>query len=158
MPTLQETFGNIDIYLFDQIQKGRFGAGLAMGCGGGAEFGVFPPSRFAGVGIDPQPEAIAVVQELCRTLAPANPEDNFRVGNIEESPFAGQQFDLVICNAVLHFARDQAHFDQMLKRFGRQSDRADSFSFAWLPTSALKAKFSRLATAASCFRTAPNAF
>ncbi len=118
MPTLQETFGNIDIYLFDQIQKGRFAQTktvLDMGCGGGRNLVYFLHQGLQVFGIDPQSEAIAVVQELCRTLAPANPVANFRVGTIEENPFAGQQFDLVICNAVLHFARDEAHFDQMLK-------------------------------------------
>jgi tellurite methyltransferase len=62
-----------------------------------------------------QSEAIAVVQELSRTLAPGNALDRFRVASIEENPFGAQQFDLVICNAVLHFARDEAHFEAMLR-------------------------------------------
>jgi len=38
MPTLQEQFGQIDIYLFDQILKGRIAPGMRIldaGCGSG---------------------------------------------------------------------------------------------------------------------------
>ncbi|MFT3743892.1 MAG: hypothetical protein QM785_06305 [Pyrinomonadaceae bacterium] len=38
MDDIRETFGGIDIYLFDQIQKGRFSPGMKIldaGCGGG---------------------------------------------------------------------------------------------------------------------------
>lgn len=118
MSALLETFGNIDIYLFDQIQKGRFAQTktvIDMGCGGGRNLVYFLRQGLQVFGVDPQPEAIVVVQELSRSLAPANPLENFRVGKLEENPFAGQQFDLVICNAVLHFARDEAHFGQMLR-------------------------------------------
>ncbi len=118
MSTLQSTFGNIDIYLFDQIQKGRFAQTktvIDMGCGGGRNLVYFLQQGFQVFGIDPQPEAIAVVQELSRTLAPDNPLANFQVASIEENPFAGKPFDLVICNAVLHFAQDAAHFERMLR-------------------------------------------
>jgi tellurite methyltransferase len=66
-------------------------------------------------GIDPQPEAIAVVRELSQALSSANADANFQVGAVEDRPFGAQQFDLVICNAVLHFARNEAHFEQMLQ-------------------------------------------
>ena len=118
MSTLQSTFGNIDIYLFDQIQKGRFAQAktvIDMGCGGGRNLVYFLQQGYAVYGIDPQPEAIAVVQELSRSLAPDNSLENFRVASIEDSPFADKQFDLVICNAVLHFAQDAAHFERMLR-------------------------------------------
>jgi tellurite methyltransferase len=118
MHSIQETFGNIDIYLFDQIQKGRFKETktvIDMGCGGGRNLVYFLNQGYEVFGLDPQPEAIHVVQELSRSLAPNNPLGNFRVGKIEENPFAPKQFDLVICNAVLHFATDPAHFERMLQ-------------------------------------------
>ncbi len=118
MPTLQETFGNIDIYLFDQIQKGRFQntkTVIDMGCGGGRNLVYFLQQGYDVCGIDPQAEAVRVVRELSRSLAPQNPLENFRVASIEENPFAPRQFDLVICNAVLHFAQDEAHFERMLR-------------------------------------------
>jgi tellurite methyltransferase len=111
------TFGNIDIYLFDQIQKGRFHHGqtvIDMGCGGGRNLVYFLQQGFEVYGIDVQPEAIAVVRELSQALSPSNPLSNFQVALVEENPFGAQKFDLVICNAVLHFARDAAHFEQML--------------------------------------------
>ena len=40
-PTLQEQFGQIDIYLFDQLLKGRISPGIRIldaGCGTGAVF------------------------------------------------------------------------------------------------------------------------
>ncbi|MFN8395678.1 MAG: class I SAM-dependent methyltransferase [Bacteroidia bacterium] len=118
MSSLQNTFGNIDIYLFDQIQKGRFAKSrtvIDLGCGGGRNLVYFLQQGFEVYGIDPKPEAIAVVQELSRSLAPENPIENFRVGTLEDNPFSPKQFDLVICNAVLHFAEDEAHFDRMLR-------------------------------------------
>ncbi len=118
MSNIQATFGNIDIYLFDQIQKGRFARTktvIDMGCGGGRNLVYFLQQGYTVYGIDAQPEAIAVVQALSSALAPDNALDNFRVAHIEQNPFAAQQFDLVICNAVLHFARNEAHFEEMLR-------------------------------------------
>jgi tellurite methyltransferase len=40
--------------------------------------------------------------------------EQFKVKNIEKSGLTSRSFDLVICNAVLHFAESQAHFEQML--------------------------------------------
>jgi tellurite methyltransferase len=117
MSTHHPTFGNIDIYLFDQIQKGRFHATktvIDMGCGGGRNLVYFLQQGYEVFGIDPQPEAIAVVRELSRSLAPDNALANFQVAAIEDHPFTDRQFDLVICNAVLHFAQDEAHFERML--------------------------------------------
>lgn len=118
MPSTNSLFGNIDIYLFDQIQKGRFTntrTVIDLGCGGGRNLVYFLQQGFEVYGIDPQPEAIAVVQELSRTLAPENPIENFQPGTLEANPFSPKQFDLVICNAVLHFAQDEAHFERMLR-------------------------------------------
>lgn len=115
---MHSLFGNIDIYLFDQIQKSRFAntkTVIDLGCGGGRNLVYFLQQGFEVYGIDPQPEAIAVVRELSRTLAQENPMENFQPGTLEANPFSPKQFDLVICNAVLHFAQDEAHFDRMLR-------------------------------------------
>ena len=47
------------------------------------------------------------------------PEENFRVGLIEDMPFADGFADVVLCNAVLHFARDERHFRAMLAELWR---------------------------------------
>jgi ubiquinone/menaquinone biosynthesis C-methylase UbiE len=46
--------------------------------------------------------------------APALPESNFRLAGVEDVPFEDASADVVISNTVLHFARDDAHFEAML--------------------------------------------
>lgn len=120
--TLQQQFGNIDIYLFDQLLKGRFddcGKVLDSGCGGGRNLVYFLQNGFDVYGIDPNPEAIAQVQQLAKILAPEIPAQNFLVASAEYLPFDDATFDLVISNAVLHFANDSNHFDAMLQSMWR---------------------------------------
>jgi tellurite methyltransferase len=115
---LQQLYGNIDIYLFDQLLKGRFDACakvLDAGCGGGRNLVYFLQNGHEVYGIDPNPEAIAAIRMLAKELAPRIPAKNFTVAKAEELPFKPQTFDLVICSAVLHFAADSNHFDAMLR-------------------------------------------
>ncbi|MES2279710.1 MAG: class I SAM-dependent methyltransferase [Bacteroidota bacterium] len=120
--TLQQQFGNIDIYLFDQLLKGRFDdckKVLDAGCGGGRNLVYFLQNGFEVYGIDPNPEAIAQVQDLAKILAPEIPADNFSIAPAENLPFRDNEFDLLISNAVLHFATDSNHFDAMLRSMWR---------------------------------------
>jgi tellurite methyltransferase len=106
--------GDMDIYLIDQLQKGRLDHGrsvLDLGCGGGRNLAYFLRQGWEVWGLDAQPEAVAVVQEL----APAGADSRFMAGRIEDRPWGARRFDLVVCNAVLHFARDTAHFAEMLE-------------------------------------------
>ena len=114
---LTATFGNIDIYLFDQLLKGTYDSCrkvIDVGCGGGRNIVYFLQSGYDVYGIDPDANAIAKVQALSLQLAPGNDEHNFLVAAAEDMPFAPASFDLAICSAVLHFARDDAHFKAML--------------------------------------------
>ena len=114
---LKEQFGNIDIYLFDQLLKGRFDdchKVLDAGCGSGRNIVYFLINGFEVYGIDQSIEAIELAKNRSAALAPANPQENFIVCNVEEMPFADNYFDLVISSAVLHFAYNHAHFDKML--------------------------------------------
>lgn len=119
---LQHWFGSIDIYLFDQLLKGRFVAGMRVldaGCGGGRNLNYFLKNGFDVYGIDQSPEAISHAQALAAALAPNLSRDNFRVELVEAMSFANDEFDIVISSAVLHFARDEDHWQQMVREMWR---------------------------------------
>jgi tellurite methyltransferase len=119
---LQQLYGNIDIYLFDQLLKGTYTDChkiLDAGCGGGRNLIYFLRNNFEVYGIDPDAGAIDAVKELSKTLSPANSVDNFKIAAAENIPFENNYFDLVISSAVLHFAKDEAHFDSMLRYMWR---------------------------------------
>lgn len=119
---LQQTFGNIDIYLFDQLLKGRYDnckKVLDVGCGNGRNLIYFLRNGYEVFGVDPQPHAVETVKELSAALAPDNPLQNFLVCSAEDLPFNDATFDLVISSAVLHFAKDVQHFDSMVQSMFR---------------------------------------
>ncbi|HEX6427106.1 MAG TPA: class I SAM-dependent methyltransferase [Niastella sp.] len=119
---LQQTFGNIDIYLFDQLLKGRYDNAkkvLDVGCGQGRNLFYFLRNGYEVFGVDPNPQAVEAVKELSAALAPDNPLDNFVVCPAENLPFADATFDLIVCSAVLHFAKDSPHFDAMVRAMFR---------------------------------------
>jgi len=118
MTNVREFFGDIDIYLFDQIQKERFSDSstriLDAGCGGGRNLVYFLRAGFQVFGIDQNPQSIEQVRNLAKTLAPNLPAENFQIATLEEMPFPDESFEAVISSAVLHFAASETQFDQML--------------------------------------------
>ena len=119
---LQQSYGNIDIYLFDQLLKGRYDNAkkvLDVGCGSGRNLIYFLRNGYDVFGIDPNPQAVEMVKELSAALAPDNPLENFVVGSAENLPYNDATFDLIICSAVLHFAKDGQHFNTMLRAMFR---------------------------------------
>jgi len=122
MLTLQEQFGQIDIYLFDQLLKGRISPGMRVvdaGCGSGRNLVYFLREGYEVFAADSDPLAVESVRSLARTLAPSLPASNFRVEAVEHMSFDVSSADLVVSNTVLHFARDDAHFESMLQRMWR---------------------------------------
>jgi tellurite methyltransferase len=114
MTTLQEQFGDIDIYLFDQILRGNISSGMKIfdaGCGTGRNIVYLLREGYEVFGADPDSKAIHTV----RQLAPGIPAENFRIESIEANSFPDAFADVVICSAVLHFARDDDHFLSMLR-------------------------------------------
>ena len=119
---LHTVFGDIDIYLFDQLLKGRIKPGdriLDAGCGGGRNRVWFLQNGFDVRGVDASPDAVDAVRRLAAKLAPDLPEENFLVADIRNLPFDDASFDLVICNAVLHFAESEEAFRKMVTECGR---------------------------------------
>ena len=122
MRDLAAEFGGIDIYLFDQLQKGRISATdrvLDAGCGSGRNAYYLLTQGVDVYGVDANPSAVAGLRELAAELGrPADPEHS-RVEPLEALTFESKMFDVVICSAVLHFARDDEHFEAMMRELWR---------------------------------------
>jgi tellurite methyltransferase len=119
---LREEFGDIDIYLFDQLLKGRFDTVsrvLDAGCGGGRNVRFLLAHGFDVFGVDQDPSAVASVRALAARLAPHVPATQFEVAPVERMPWADESVDAVLSSAVLHFARDETHFDAMIAEMWR---------------------------------------
>ena len=111
-------FGQIDIYLFDQLLRGRIAPGMTVldaGCGGGRNLVYLLQSGFDVLAADDDPAAIDGVRRLAARLAPRLRPDNFRCEPIESMSFDAASADAVLSSAVLHFAADDHHFDAMLE-------------------------------------------
>jgi SAM-dependent methyltransferase len=120
--TLQEQFGRIDIYLFDQILRGNLASGMRVvdaGCGHGRNLVYLLREGYEVFGVDASAEAIASVRRMAGVLAPGLPSANFQVGAVEAMPFADGFADVVVCNSVLHFAEDDAQFAAMVRELWR---------------------------------------
>jgi len=118
MLTLQEQFGQIDIYLFDQLLKGRLAPGMRVvdaGCGSGRNLVYLLRQGYDVFAADASAEEVETVRTMARTLAPSLPASNFRVESVEHMTFPDAFADFVISNTVLHFAQDDAHFETMLR-------------------------------------------
>lgn len=130
MLAIQETFGNIDIYLFDQILRGRIAPGMRIvdaGCGAGRNLVYLLQEGYEVFAADCNAEAVASVLRLAAKLAPELPTDNFRREAIESMSFPDAFADVVISSAVLHFARDDAQFQSMLRGSWRVLKRGGMF-------------------------------
>ena len=122
MPSLHQQLGQIDIYVFDQLLRGNIMPGMRVldaGCGSGRNLVYLLREGYEVFASDHNPEAIAQTRALAAALAPHLPAGNFRVEPIESIVYPDDTFDLVICSAVLHFARDDAHFNAMLENLWR---------------------------------------
>ena len=119
---LREEFGDIDIYLFDQLLKGRLNPAMSIldaGCGNGRNLIHFLRQGYTTFAIDADARAVHYVQELAARLAPSLAPENFLVAEVTALPFADEQFDVVISSAVLHFAKDESHFNRMVDEMWR---------------------------------------
>ncbi len=116
--TLQELPGETDIYLLDQIMKGRYNADdiiLDAGCGTGRNLHWFLQNGITIYCIDSNEE---VIQTLKRNHS-ALPGDRFQVSTVEKMPFPDNHFTHIISSAVLHFAHSTLQFQLMITEMVR---------------------------------------
>jgi len=115
---LASALGGIDILLLDQVMRGRLEHRprvLDVACGSGRNSLWLLGSGHDVHGIDADPERIAAFRLAAAELRPDLPAENFRVGAIESADLPAESFDAVLVIALLHFARDAAHFEEMLR-------------------------------------------
>src|SRR5690242_2384695 len=120
--SLREWFGEMDIYLFDQLLKGRIRPGMTIldaGCGGGRNLLYFLRCGLDVSAVDNSAEAVEHVRALAGRLAPALPPENFRTEPVEALSFPAGSFDVVLSSAVLHFAQDEEQFRAMAREMWR---------------------------------------
>ncbi len=120
--TLQDQFGPIDIYVFDQILRGNLTPGMRIvdaGCGYGRNLVHLLREGCEIYAVDLNSEGVDHVRNLSSSLETGLPAGNFQVAPVERMPFPDQIADAVICSAVLHFARDEDHFRAMLSELWR---------------------------------------
>lgn len=116
MENVAEWFGGLDIYVFDQVVRGGIRPGdriVDAGCGGGRNARYFLKAGYEIYGVDADEGAVEAARRMAGEAAPGR-ERNFSVGKIEAMAFPDGFADVVIANTVLHFARDEKHFRQMV--------------------------------------------
>lgn len=114
---IQSLLGQTDIYLVDQIMKGRYQPAdliLDAGCGSGRNLHWFLQNNYQINGIDASESAI---EELKAGFS--NFSRFFSVASLEHTPFNDDHFDHIICSAVLHFAINPVHFNFMFAEMVR---------------------------------------
>jgi len=134
--SLRQQFGDIDVYLFDQLLRGRIVSGMKVldaGCGSGRNLVFLMRAGFDVWGVDESEEAIAAVQRLATELTREAPPRRFRVEPVESMSLDTDSMDVVISSAVLHFARDDSHWLAMVREMWRVLAPAGVF-FARLAT------------------------
>ncbi|GAB3007968.1 class I SAM-dependent methyltransferase [uncultured Cyclobacterium sp.] len=119
---LNKLLGNIDLYLLDQLLKGRFTKEMMIldaGCGEGRNTHYFIQKGYRIVGVDGNSSAINMARVSGRTMDPGFDPLRFQVANLEDIPFHSEAFDAVLSSAVLHFAKNKAHFLELFREHMR---------------------------------------
>src|ERR1700754_4762097 len=120
--SIQEQFGHIEIYVFDQILRGNIAHGMRVldaGCGYVRNLVHLLREGCEIFAVDLDRDGVEHVRRLSASLGTGLPAENFQVAPIEQIPFPDAFADVVICNSVLHFARDEEHFREMLAELWR---------------------------------------
>ena len=98
---IQEQFGQIDIYVFDQILRGNIAADMRIldaGCGWGRNLIHLLREGCEVFAVDQDADSVEHVRLLSASLMTGLPAENFQVAFIEQMPFQDGFADVVICN------------------------------------------------------------
>ena len=110
---------NTDIYLTDQILKGRYNDGgklLDAGCGGGRNISWFVVQpNFDIYAIDIEPDVTDYLLQVYPSLKP----EQVKCTPVQSLPFDNVFFQHIICSTVLHFARSKEDFLKMFDELNR---------------------------------------
>jgi len=119
---LNRLLGNTDLFILDQILKGTFEPQMKIldaGCGEGRNLTYFFHQNYSIYGIDKNPSAIRLIHFILRSNYHDMDTEHFVVGAIESMPYRNEFFDVILCQAVLHFAQDYDHFMAMFSEMHR---------------------------------------
>jgi tellurite methyltransferase len=119
---LRAEWGEIDVYLFDLLLRGRITCGMRVldaGCGTGRNLTFLLREGFDVWGVDESSDAIVEMRAHAAELAPWLPAGRFRVEPVEAMSLASASVEVVLSSAVLHFARDEAHWAAMVREMWR---------------------------------------
>jgi ubiquinone/menaquinone biosynthesis C-methylase UbiE len=122
VPQLNAELGNMDLYLLDQVLKGRFSPEMRIldaGCGEGRNLVWFIRQGFDVFACDVADAPLQLLRYQMRSLGRPELTEQVYTMDLEQMLFPDQAFDLVICSAVLHFSRDEEHFQAMLHELKR---------------------------------------
>ncbi|EOZ92270.1 ubiE/COQ5 methyltransferase [Indibacter alkaliphilus LW1] len=119
---LNNLLGNIDIYLLDQILKGRFSKEMKIldaGCGEGRNCIFFLNAGYQIFGVDADPIAVQMAKTFAHTIDRKYDLYRFQRAMVQDMPFHTSAFDALISSAVLHFAKSEADFFKMMDEMMR---------------------------------------
>ena len=114
---LNTELAGMDIYLLDQVLKGRFSKGshvLDVGCGGGRNHVWFARNGFEVFAVDSDSKSVEKVR-----AAGIVPADHVVECYATKLPWPDAHFDAVICNALLHLLEKRETWEAGLKETWR---------------------------------------
>ena len=110
--------GTTDIYVIDQIMRGHIAPPMRImdvGAGKGRNLRYFLKAGYPVLALEPKAESFEALCAMGKRASRPVPSDSFRMESLQDNSFADHCADVVICNAVLHFAKDHAEFEAMLQ-------------------------------------------
>lgn len=116
---LRAELAGMDIYLLDEVLKGRFPAGcsiLDVGCGAGRNLIWFARNGFDVHAVDADADAVAALKVHTKGLLG---DERIRQARLGELPYEDASFDAVLCIAVLHFMRDEVEWHRAVNDLWR---------------------------------------